>query len=398
MKTSFQRRFSTLRSAGVALLLLSPALSFAAAGGQEEEKEHTGSETKREIRGRSPLGDPGPPQGERPRGSLRRVPAGEEVGPDPKGAEGIEGDAEDDAEDEATRGENSSRTEDGAENGGSGTGAKPAPPEKVLLPDAGIYRAPALLRLAGELAGLPVIVARRELNDVPVDIPRHLARRHVSLVELRIVLAAQSLFLIEWTHPQHGRMLVASDRPDWKPPRREVRRTIRVPGRWFETIYSAIEDEIEKRNRLLPESSQTFYAALPLWRQRKILLAGPTASGLGEIIRAVEGELETREKERAKIDIYRPHHRRAPALYQDLTENLGRAELERARVRVGSWQNVLLFQGDDDLREKIRGILERFDTRGERDSGRQANPREPLPDPTTTPQLKAVPESAERIR
>lgn len=239
--------------------------------------------------------------------------------------------------------------------------AKKELPRTVLLPDIGVYRAPAILRLAGELEGLPVRVARRELNDREIRIPPQLALRHVTRTEIRVVLAAHSLFLFPWEHPKHGAMLVAADEPNWEPPRREFRRMLNLPSLYYDEAVKRIQEEIERKNKGLPAKSESFYAALPIPRKGRVLVVGPSAEGLVEIIQSIETTIETREASRVKLDGYRPRHRRAQAIYDDLVSELGAAELERARVRLVPWQNILLFQGDEDLRKKIVAILERFD-------------------------------------
>ncbi|MBA20128.1 MAG: hypothetical protein CMJ97_01790, partial [Planctomycetes bacterium] len=44
------------------------------------------------------------------------------------------------------------------------------PAQTIVLPAAGSYRAPGILRLAGKLRGLPVKVEQRRLNDEKITI------------------------------------------------------------------------------------------------------------------------------------------------------------------------------------------------------------------------------------
>ena len=89
-------------------------------------------------------------------------------------------------------------------------------PGTIVLPQAGSYRAPGILRLAGKLHGLPVKVENRQLNDEEITISKEFSKRPVTLAELRLLLASQSFYLHTWDHPEHGELLVASRQSDWK--------------------------------------------------------------------------------------------------------------------------------------------------------------------------------------
>ena len=247
-----------------------------------------------------------------------------------------------------------------------GAGDKPDPFVRteplaaVLLPEMGSYRAPRILRLAGKLAGLEVRVAHRSLNDAAVEIPRQLAKRHVGLAEMRILLAANKLFLVEWDHPERGTLLVATNEPAWEPPEREHKHVLEVHPRIFAQTWELIEAEIERRNAEIPAAAPR-YAAMPVPRLGKIWIWAPTRAGLEEIVRTPEKLDIEREKSRAQLATYRARHFRASDLYEVLMKTLSDGERSRVRIAVGAWSNVLILRGTEEMIATIERRLEKLD-------------------------------------
>jgi hypothetical protein len=241
-----------------------------------------------------------------------------------------------------------------------------ASPQTVILPAFGRYRAPKLLRLAGRLTELPVRVERRALNDVIVEVPIRLGRRPVDLVELRILLAAHSLFLFEWDHPEHGALLVATDDPDWSPKSVEYRVNVRVPPERWNRFLDALAPRLDALNASLPEDAEVYYAALPLPQSDRVLIVGPAREPIERAVR--EATSSEREVARRKIRIgaWVARHRRVEEIYDDLGVLLGEDEIDEARIRIFKSRNTLLFRGDDVLTARILRHLEELDDASKR--------------------------------
>lgn len=237
-------------------------------------------------------------------------------------------------------------------------------PRKVLLPEMGIYRAPTILRLAGKLTGLPVKVAYKHLNDVKVAIPRTFHRRHVNLKELRTVLALSSLYLVEWAHPRRGRLLVATNRGDWKPEEPEHRKVIQVKPRVHARVVEVLRDEIDRRNMKLRPGKKP-YVIVPAPRQGKIFLWGSSREGL-EKLAHLAAQVKAVDVDRPRLHSYMVRYRRAELLADALLDELSEGEKNRTRVSVGAWRNVILYKTTEDIAKRIETILEGLDVPSKR--------------------------------
>ncbi|MCZ6795985.1 MAG: hypothetical protein O7J95_20445 [Planctomycetota bacterium] len=249
--------------------------------------------------------------------------------------------------------------------GASGTSR----PASVKLPRMGIYRAPRILRLAGELTGQPVVVARKELNDRAVAIPRRLSERRATLEELKRVLELSGFYLFEWVHPRKGPILVASEQRNWQPPAsRRKRRTLDVAPRIFAPAESAVREEVAQLNRKTGAGTKSRYQAFAVARLGKIYLWGPSEKGLDRIAERVE-ELRPADEGRPKLYSYEVRHRRAELLAESLLDELTDSEQRRTRVSVGDWRNVILYRTSRKVAVTIDRLLRELDVPTKRHQG-----------------------------
>lgn len=240
---------------------------------------------------------------------------------------------------------------------------RPEPPATVMLPSAGEWRAPLLLRLAGELAGLPVRVQHRQVNDIRIPIPRRLARRHVHLSELRLVLAASSIFLVPWNHPEHGRFLVATTRRDWTPPPPDYRAVVRVGREGFELIREALQREVDRLNGTREAQPRPF-SLVPVARLGKIYIWGPTRRGVGQLLDLASRLTLDQESLEQRMGSYRARHHRARVLVHAVEERLTAGQRREARIAAGSWGNVVIFRAPPEVAVTIERLLRKLDTPG----------------------------------
>jgi hypothetical protein len=255
---------------------------------------------------------------------------------------------------------------------------RPRRRETVVLPHPGVYRAPAILRLAAQLYGLPVRVASPSLNDVEVEIPNALARRPVDREEILLFLAAHSLHLHVWDHPEHGKLLVASDRPDWTPEEVVYRKVLQIGRGRFESTWAAVKAAVDRHNEVLAEGARRI-VAVPHERTGKIFLWSPKREWLDGIAEVEEKLDAPRESERQRLFAYRGRHRRAEELEAELLEKLSAGEKERMRTSVADFGNQVLWRADSALGEKVRGLLEELDR-----TKRRAPRRVPAPEPSAS--------------
>ena len=289
---------------------------------------------------------------------------------------------------------------------------KATPPKTVLLPGMGVHRAPKILRLAGKLTGKQVLVERRSLNDVEVTIPRRLAKRHLTREELTIVLASQSLFLVEWEHPKKGAVLVATDQRGWTPGPPEYKRVVRVHPRLFDAAWKTVEDEVKNRNAQLPSASVP-YRAVPAPKVGKIFLWGPSRRGLGELASYSNGISNAEKSKRPVLYSYRGRFRKVGSLVEPLREKLTEGERQRTRISVGAWQNTLFYRTPENIAKKIEGILEEIDrekpkrsdrkrtgrrSTGRIESTRSTGPRESSPEPARRTARKQLNPRGEKFK
>jgi len=257
---------------------------------------------------------------------------------------------------------------------------EPARGKTVVLPHPGSYRAPGILRLAAELWGLPVRVESKELNDITIEIPARLARRPVTRDEMRILLAADQLFLHLWEHPEHGALLVASHRADWTPGDVTYRKILAVDARDFDATWASIEATVAARNAgLAPRAARL--VAVPHARTGKIFLWSPRSEWLDDLVVIHARVEETSDAGRLHLHTYRARHRLATALEPELLAKLSAGEKERLRLRPVRWGNHLIFSAERELAAKVQHLLEKLDrpTRSAQRDSRNPAARESAP-------------------
>ena len=230
----------------------------------------------------------------------------------------------------------------------------------AVLPHPGTYRAPAILRLAADLYGLPVHVASKKINDIPIEIPNQLARRPLTLEEMKIFLAAHSLYLHIWDRSEQGRLLVASRDPHWKPDEVRHRKIVTTDRRSFGETWAAIKSSVDAHNARLSENARRI-VAVPHPRTGKIFLWSPRKDWLEDLGRVSEVVQEERVEDRARLRTYKGRHRLAADLERALHEKLSESERSRVRVSVAPWGNHLIYRADQELGARVRGWLERLD-------------------------------------
>lgn len=243
---------------------------------------------------------------------------------------------------------------------GSGEPTKTRPPDRVVLPPAGIYLAPKLLRLAGKLHGLPVRVASKSINRISIRIKPSLARREVTIAELSLMLAAHSIHLHFFEHPRTGKILVAALEKDWSLPSPRYTRVFRIREGDFWRIAELVKRTVEVRNRRLPRGLHPL-VAVPSARTGKIFVRAPSRKLLEEIGDFIRRH-DQKDPDRPHLYSYRLKSTlRAEKARDQLLEKLSEGETQRARLVVGPWGNRILFRAEPELAKKIQGILAELD-------------------------------------
>jgi len=241
--------------------------------------------------------------------------------------------------------------------------AKPKRRERrqtAVLPHPGVYRAPAILRLVGKLLNRPVRVESKVVNEIQIKIPNALGRRPLTLEELKVLLAANQLWVHLWDHPEKGQIVVASRDPNWVPEAVTYRKVLQVTRKDFAPTWESIKASVETHNAKLPENARRI-VAVPHERTGKILLWSPKREwieDLGAIHRQVEKQSDVG---RPHLFPYRARHRPASKIEPLLINKLTKGERDRVHVTVAKWGNHLLFRCDRELEQKIRALLEVLD-------------------------------------
>jgi hypothetical protein len=233
------------------------------------------------------------------------------------------------------------------------------PPQRVGLPAAGVYLAPKLLRLAGKLHGLPVRVAHKRLNRVRVTVTPELARRRVTIRELKLVLLAHSIYLHLWEHSRRGTILVAAREPEWTPPIPRYTRVFQVREGDFKQVARVVREAVAGRNRRLPRGLRPVAVAVSE-RNGKIVVRAPSRKLVDEIGDLID-RFDHQDPKRPRLYTHTLPTLRGEVARGELLERLSEGERRRARVTVGPSGTRLLYRADPELAEKIRRLLQEID-------------------------------------
>ena len=238
-------------------------------------------------------------------------------------------------------------------------GGKNDPPGTIVLPQAGSYRAPGILRLAGKLHGLPVKVENRQLNDEKITISKEFSKKPVDLAELRILLASQSFYLHTWDHPEHGELLVASRQADWKPENLRYKKVLLVATRQFDEAWIAVQNYVATLNAGLEPGSARM-VTLADNRTGKILLWSPNRKWLQGALEAAEKSIADAEKARERLSSYKVLHRRAARLQEAVLKELPAEDRDRLHMVVAPG-NHLLYRANQQLSARVLDSLIKLD-------------------------------------
>ena len=234
------------------------------------------------------------------------------------------------------------------------------PGRTIVLPRAGTYRAPGILRLAGKLHGLPVKVERRELNDEKITVAERFSKRPVTLAELSLLLAAQSFYLHIWNHPEHGELLVVSRQVDWKPVKLRFQKVLKVGARQFDQVWTRVQNYASTLNAgLEPGSPRMVTLSDP--RTGKIFLWAPKKSWLENVLQAAEKSINDSQEARERLSTYKVHHHRAATLLEAVLEEFPEQERDRIHLVVAPWGNHLLYRANRELSARILDSLIKLD-------------------------------------
>ena len=239
------------------------------------------------------------------------------------------------------------------------TGEKNDPPGTIVLPPAGSYRAPGILRLAGKLHGLPVKVENRKLNDQKITITREFSRKPVNLAELRLLLTSQSFYLHTWKHPEHGELLVVSRQPDWKPENLKHRKTLTVSARQFDGAWIAVQNYVSSLHAGLEPGSARM-VTLADKRTGKILIWSPSKKWLQEAVEAAEKSIAAEQEARERLNSYKVRHLRATRLLEAVLKELPEADRDHLHMVVAPG-NHLLYRANKQLSDRVRESLIKLD-------------------------------------
>ncbi len=238
-------------------------------------------------------------------------------------------------------------------------GGKYDPPGTIVLPQAGSYRAPGILRLAGKLHGLPVKVENRQLNDEQIKITKEFSKKPVRLAELGVLLASQSFYLHTWDHPEHGKLLVVSRQPDWKPENLRYKEILTVAARQFDGAWIAVQNYVATLHAGLEPGSPRM-VTLADNRTGKILLWSPHKKWLQGALEAAEKSIAAAEKARERLSSYKVRHRRAARLLEAVLKELPAEDRDRLHMVVAPG-NHLLYRANEQLSARILNSLIKLD-------------------------------------
>jgi hypothetical protein len=203
-------------------------------------------------------------------------------------------------------------------------------------------------------------VDHKRLNEVEVEIPPTVAGRRVNADELRIVLAAHSLYLFVWDHPSAGKVLVAAGSPSWQPPPLDHHRTLEVPRSQFARALELAESAVDEFNAKRPEGARRA-VAVAVERQGKILLRSPERALLDEVSNLVARWQEEARAAHVAVRSYRGRFRTASELEAKLLEKLTPREQEEAKVTASPWGNLVFFRARSELAARIEDLLKELD-------------------------------------
>jgi hypothetical protein len=233
-------------------------------------------------------------------------------------------------------------------------------PKTVVLPHPGIYRAPAILRLAAQLYDLPVRVESKAINRIEIEIRAPLARRPFNVDDMRLFLAAHSLFLHVWDHPEKGELLIASQRRDWTPERVTYRKVLQLGKHEFEPTWASVKRSVEAHNARLPENARGI-VVVPHPKTGKIFLWSPKRQWLDDLKAIPEKIAAKRDAGRPHLFSYKARHQLATSLERQLLEKLSDGEKNRVHLTIARWGNHVLFRTDRKLGVRVRALLEQLD-------------------------------------
>lgn len=230
----------------------------------------------------------------------------------------------------------------------------------VVLPHPGIYRAPAILRLAAQLYDLPVRVESTAINRVEIEIRAPLARRPLNIYDMRLFLAAHSLYLHVWDRPEKGELLVASQRRDWTPERVTYRKVLQLGKHEFEPTWASVKSSVDAHNARLPENARRI-VAVPHPKTGKVFLWSPKREWLDDLS-VIPEKIEAKSDEgRPHLFSYKGRHQLATNLELQLLKKLSDGEKDRVHLTIAHWGNHVLFRADRELGARVRAILEQLD-------------------------------------
>ena len=232
-------------------------------------------------------------------------------------------------------------------------------PGTIVLPQAGSYRAPGILRLAGKLHGLPVKVENRRLNDEEITISKEFSKRPVTLAELRLLLASQSFYLHTWDHPEHGELLVGSRQPDWKPENLRFKKVLEVGSRQFDQAWLAVQNYVATLNAGL-ESGSPKMVILADNRTGKIFLWSPNMKWLQGALEAAEKSIADSREARERLSTYKVRHLRAHNLLESVLKELPAEDRDRIHMVVAPG-NHLLYRANQELSARVLDSLIKLD-------------------------------------
>ena len=237
----------------------------------------------------------------------------------------------------------------------------PEPPERVGLPNSGVYPAEEILALAGILSGRVVRLNSERLRQIEVTITEDVAGSELTLAELTLLLASYRLYLFRVTDPREGEILVVSKDPDWKhePPRFTT--ILDTTGVNFKVAEARVRRAIKKLNERLPaEESPVF--AVPDKRTGKIVVGASTKGTLEKVRRLLQRYgLEKKQPNRPRLYTYTGRFRKVDDLANEITEGLSPGERNILRIVPHGRGNRLLFRSPPNLWKKVKQKLEELD-------------------------------------
>ncbi len=240
------------------------------------------------------------------------------------------------------------------------------PPRTVSLPMQGVYRAAELIALAAKLQDLPLRTSNEQLGEIRIAILPDLAGARITLSELRVLLAAHRIYLLEVDDPRGERFLVATDDPRWRP--RALRHTyvLEVSDSRFAETEAALAKRVATYNAQRPKGELPA-AVVGAPRMGRILLRAGSAQALEELVAVAEEHTAVRlapDPDRPKMFIYTGRNRRIGELKEHVLKEL--SEVERAQTRCITRGNRLLFRAAPKLGERILRLLREADVRASR--------------------------------